>query len=75
MSGGYQTKKRISKKKSRVKHYRTDPKMFPRCLQEKNKKSAIDFYETAINQRDFIAASKYLGPKYSVPFRASSGKS
>jgi len=33
-------------------------------LQEDNKKKVIDFYEKAINQKDFEAASKYLGTKY-----------
>jgi predicted SnoaL-like aldol condensation-catalyzing enzyme len=31
---------------------------------EANKKTVRDFYEAAINQKDFAAASKYLGPKY-----------
>ncbi len=33
-------------------------------VQEENKKAVVDFYEKAINQKDFEAASKYLGPRY-----------
>jgi predicted SnoaL-like aldol condensation-catalyzing enzyme len=29
-----------------------------------NKKTVVDFYEKAINQKDFAAASKHLGPRY-----------
>ena len=29
-----------------------------------NKKTVVDFYEQAINQKDFAAASKYLGDRY-----------
>jgi len=29
-----------------------------------NKKTVVEFYEKAINQRDFDAASKYLGSRY-----------
>jgi predicted SnoaL-like aldol condensation-catalyzing enzyme len=32
--------------------------------QEDNKKIVMEFYEKAINQKDFEAASKYLGPMY-----------
>ena len=32
--------------------------------QEANKKTVVAFYEAAINQKDFEAASKYLGPRY-----------
>jgi len=32
--------------------------------QEANKKIVVDFYDKAINQKDFEAASKYLGPRY-----------
>ena len=32
--------------------------------QEENKKTVSEFYEKAINQKDFEAASKYLGPRY-----------
>jgi predicted SnoaL-like aldol condensation-catalyzing enzyme len=31
---------------------------------EANKKTVVAFYEAAINQRDFEAASAYLGPRY-----------
>ena len=31
---------------------------------EANKKAAMEFYDTAINKKDFEAASKYFGPKY-----------
>jgi predicted SnoaL-like aldol condensation-catalyzing enzyme len=31
---------------------------------EANKKNVVAFYEQAINQKDFDAASKYLGPRY-----------
>ena len=33
-------------------------------VQEENKKLVVDFYEKAINQKDFEAASKYLGQRY-----------
>jgi predicted SnoaL-like aldol condensation-catalyzing enzyme len=32
--------------------------------QEQNKKAVVEFYEKALNQKDFEAASKYLGPRY-----------
>jgi len=32
--------------------------------EEQNKRAVVEFYEKAINQKDFEAASKYLGPKY-----------
>ncbi len=32
--------------------------------QEENKKIVSEFYDKAINQKDFEAASKYLGPVY-----------
>jgi predicted SnoaL-like aldol condensation-catalyzing enzyme len=32
--------------------------------QEANKKIVVEFYEKALNQKDFEAASKYLGPRY-----------
>ncbi len=32
--------------------------------QETNKQNVIEFYDKAINQKDFAAASKYLGEKY-----------
>ena len=31
---------------------------------ESNKKNVVEFYEKAINQKDFDAASKYLGSRY-----------
>jgi len=31
---------------------------------EANKKAVVAFYETAINQKDFDAAAKFLGPRY-----------
>ncbi|HTR84602.1 MAG TPA: ester cyclase [Reyranella sp.] len=31
---------------------------------ENNKKIVIDFYEKALNQKDFDAAAKYIGPRY-----------
>ena len=31
---------------------------------ETNKKIVVDFYEKALNQKDFDAAAKYFGPKY-----------
>jgi predicted SnoaL-like aldol condensation-catalyzing enzyme len=32
--------------------------------QEQNKKAVVEFYDMAINQKDFEAASKYLGSHY-----------
>jgi predicted SnoaL-like aldol condensation-catalyzing enzyme len=32
--------------------------------QEVNKKAVLEFYEKGLNQKDFEAASKYLGPRY-----------
>ena len=32
--------------------------------QEANKKTVVAFYEAAINQKDFDAAARYLGPRY-----------
>src|SRR5258708_37644717 len=29
-----------------------------------NKQAVVAFYEAAINQKDFVAASQYLGPRY-----------
>jgi predicted SnoaL-like aldol condensation-catalyzing enzyme len=31
---------------------------------EANKKNVVEFYEKALNQKDFDAASRYLGPRY-----------
>jgi predicted SnoaL-like aldol condensation-catalyzing enzyme len=33
-------------------------------LQETNKRTVLEFYEKAINQKDGDAAAKYLGPRY-----------
>lgn len=32
--------------------------------QDANKKNVVEFYEKALNQKDFEAASRYLGPRY-----------
>ncbi len=32
--------------------------------QEQNRKAVVEFYEKAINQKDFEAASKYMGSRY-----------
>ena len=32
--------------------------------QEANKKVVVEFYEKGLNQKDFEAAAKYLGPRY-----------
>ena len=32
--------------------------------QEQNKKAVVEFYDKAINQKDFDAASKYMGARY-----------
>lgn len=32
--------------------------------QETNKKNVVEFYEKALNQKDFEAAFRYLGPRY-----------
>jgi predicted SnoaL-like aldol condensation-catalyzing enzyme len=39
--------------------YGADPKHL-----EINKKNVVEFYNLAINKKDFEAASKYMGPKY-----------
>jgi predicted SnoaL-like aldol condensation-catalyzing enzyme len=31
---------------------------------EQNKKTVVEFYEKAINQKDFEAAAKFMGPRY-----------
>src|SRR5437660_10084473 len=31
---------------------------------EQNKRVVVDFYEKAINEKDFEAASKHIGPRY-----------
>ena len=33
-------------------------------VQEQNKKTVVEFYEKALNEKDFEAASKYFGPRY-----------
>ncbi len=40
------------------------PRAAAESQQEANKKTVMAFYEAAINQKDFAAASKYLGPRY-----------
>lgn len=32
--------------------------------QEANKRAVVEFYEKGLNQKDFEAASKYFGPRY-----------
>jgi predicted SnoaL-like aldol condensation-catalyzing enzyme len=32
--------------------------------QDANKKAVLEFYEKGLNQKDFEAASKYIGPRY-----------
>jgi predicted SnoaL-like aldol condensation-catalyzing enzyme len=32
--------------------------------EEANKKTVVAFYEAALNQKDFAAAQKYIGPRY-----------
>jgi len=32
--------------------------------EEANKKTVLAFYEAALNQKDFAAAQKYMGPRY-----------
>ena len=32
--------------------------------QEQNRRTVVEFYDKAINQKDFDAAAKYLGPRY-----------
>ena len=34
------------------------------ATQEANKKAVLEFYEAALNQKDFDAAAKYFGPRY-----------
>jgi len=40
------------------------PEMVGAADLEQNKKIVVDFYEKAINQKDFEAASKHFGPRY-----------
>ena len=42
----------------------THPVLGNESLKEINKKAVLAFYEQGINQKDFAAASKYLGPRY-----------
>ena len=32
--------------------------------EEANKKAVLEFYDKALNQKDFAAAAKFLGPRY-----------
>ena len=34
------------------------------ATQEQNKKTVVEFYEKALNEKDFEAASRYFGPRY-----------
>ena len=40
------------------------PALADTAQQETNKKAVIEFYDKAINQKDFDAAAKYFGPHY-----------
>jgi predicted SnoaL-like aldol condensation-catalyzing enzyme len=40
------------------------PAPVPRDIMERNKKAALEFYDWAINKKDYEAASKYLGSDY-----------
>ena len=40
------------------------PVLADTAQQEANKKAVIEFYDKAINQKDFDAAAKYFGPHY-----------
>jgi len=40
------------------------PKPVSREVMEANKKAALEFYDFAINKKDYEAASRYLGPTY-----------
>ena len=42
----------------------THPAYGARKQEEQNKKIVMEFYDKAINQKDFEAASKYMGPRY-----------
>lgn len=37
---------------------------FAMTMQEKNKETVLNFYELALNQKNFEAASQYLGSRY-----------
>jgi predicted SnoaL-like aldol condensation-catalyzing enzyme len=40
------------------------PEPVSKEVMEANKKAALEFYDFAINKKDYAAASKYLGPSY-----------
>lgn len=40
------------------------PAPVPREVMEANKKAALEFYDLAVNKRDYEAASKYIGADY-----------
>jgi hypothetical protein len=40
------------------------PALADTAQQEANKKAVIEFYDKAINQKDFEATAKYFGPHY-----------
>ena len=42
----------------------TGPVAGAETQQERNKRTVVEFYEAAINQKDFAAASKYMGQRY-----------
>jgi predicted SnoaL-like aldol condensation-catalyzing enzyme len=44
--------------------FMTSPAAGSETPQERNKKNVIEFYEAAINRKDFAAAAKYMGPQY-----------
>ena len=40
------------------------PALAGTAQEEANKKTVVDFYEKALNQKDFEAAAKHFGPRY-----------
>jgi predicted SnoaL-like aldol condensation-catalyzing enzyme len=44
--------------------FMTCPAAGAETQQERNKRTVVEFYEAAINQKDFAAASKYMGQRY-----------
>lgn len=44
--------------------FMTCPAAGAETQQERNKRTVVEFYEAAINQKDFEAAAKYMGPRY-----------
>jgi predicted SnoaL-like aldol condensation-catalyzing enzyme len=44
--------------------HQANPVFAAESQQEMNKKIVLEFYEQAINRKDFASASKYLGPRY-----------